>query len=102
MTSTTIIPNAESTGEHPVILAASKPSPTPRAETADDLAARVADLEAQTQLSVEWAVIWSPGVVHDYTSEEIARSVHDGLGLPPENLVCRHVRRGPWTAVTGS
>lgn len=98
MTST-ILPNAEATGEHPVVPAVSKPSPTPR-ETTEDLVARVAELEAQTQLSVEWAVIWAPGVVHDYQSEAIARSVHANLHLPPENLVCRHVRRGPWTAVT--
>lgn len=92
--------NAITTGELPVVPAVSKPSPTPRATT-DELMARVAELEAQTQLSVEWAVIWGPGRVHDYQSEEIARSVHANLDLPPENLVCRHVRRGPWTAVTG-
>lgn len=99
MTST--LKNATPTGELPVVAAKSKPSPTPR-PTDVDLVARVADLEAQTQLSVEWAVIWRPGVVHDYLSEEMARSVHAGLGLPPENLVCRHVRRGPWTAVVTS
>lgn len=100
MTSKTIVPNAEVTGPHPVVPAVSKPSPTPRATT-DELMARVAELEAQTQLSVEWAVIWGPGRVHDYQSEQVAREVHAGLGLPPENLVCRHVRRGPWTAVSG-
>lgn len=99
MTST-IIPDGQATGEQPVVAAAPKPSPTPREPSVDNLMARVAELEAQTQLTVEWAVIWSPGVVHDYQSESIARSVHASLDLPPENLVCRHVRRGPWTAVT--
>jgi hypothetical protein len=97
MTST-IISNAEVTGEQPVVTV-SKPSPAPR-ETTSDLVARVAELEAQTQLSVEWAVVFSAGDVHDYQSEENARSVHRSLELPPENLLCRHVRRGPWTAVT--
>lgn len=108
MTST-IVTNAESTGEHPVILAASKPSPTPRAEvdttddhhTVEQLVARVAELEAQTELSVEWGVMWTPDSLHDYSSEAAARRIHASLGVPPEALVCRHVRRGPWTPVTG-
>lgn len=109
----TMMTNSEATGEQPVVLAESKPSPVPRAEipvdidTADDdaakvdrLVARVAELEAQATLTMEWAVQWSPETLFTYSTEEIARDVHRGLGLPPEALKCSHVRRGPFVSVT--
>lgn len=101
--------NATSTGEQPVVLAEPKPSPVPRAEIpveitddadkVDALMARVAELEAQTTLTIEWAVQWSPETLFTYSTEAIARDVHRNLGLPPEALKCSHVRRGPFVSV---